>query len=101
MGFPGCRLPLGASTLGWHVQINMTTDEIVAAERSVEPAGVSHVKAAPERMVKGSNWPHPNESVKPDDSALFDLMAQLAPDPKTRHRNLVVDPEALYGFTKS
>ena len=148
------------NALGWHVQINMTADEIVAAEdlwnrlaspivfdhmgHVPEPAGVSHpvvtlirrlvdkgrtwvkvsvtydntrdgppsyrditrvaqayVKAAPERMVWGSNWPHPNESVKPDDAALFDLMAQWAPDPKTRHRILVENPEALYGFTKS
>jgi hypothetical protein len=43
----------------------------------------SYVKAAPERLVWGSNWPHPSEPKKPDDAALFDLMAQWPP---TRRR---------------
>ena len=61
----------------------------------------AYVKAAPERMVWGSNWPHPNETSKPDDALVFDLMAQWAPDEATRHRILVQNPEALYGFKKS
>jgi predicted TIM-barrel fold metal-dependent hydrolase len=148
------------NALGWHVQINMTADQIVAAEdvwnrlpsaivfdhmgHVPEPAGLSHpvfntirrlvdkgrtwvklsvtydntkdgppgyaditkvaqayVKAAPERMVWGSNWPHPNEVNKPDDAALFDLMARWAPDEKTRNRILVENPATLYGFPKT
>jgi predicted TIM-barrel fold metal-dependent hydrolase len=34
----------------------------------VDKAGQAYVKAAPERMVWGSNWPHPNETNKPDDA---------------------------------
>ena len=60
----------------------------------------AYVKAAPERMVWGSNWPHPNEPVKPDDAILFDLMTKWAPDEATRNRILVRNPEALYGFPK-
>ena len=60
----------------------------------------AYVKAAPERMVWGSNWPHPNETAKPDDAALFDLMSKWAPDPATRNRILVHNPETLYGFPK-
>jgi predicted TIM-barrel fold metal-dependent hydrolase len=56
------------------------------------------VKAAPERLVWGSNWPHPNESQKPDDAVLLDLLAQWAPDDQVRHRVLVENPETLYGF---
>jgi D-galactarolactone isomerase len=59
------------------------------------------VKAAPERLVWGSNWPHPNESKKPDDAVLLDLLSQWAPDDQIRHRILVENPEALYGFEKS
>jgi D-galactarolactone isomerase len=61
----------------------------------------AYVRAAPERMVWGSNWPHPNEPKKPDDALLFDLLAQWAPSAATRHRILVENPEVLYGFAKS
>ena len=61
----------------------------------------AYVKAAPERMVWGSNWPHPNETSKPDDALVFDLMAQWAPDEATRNRILVQNPETLYGFAKA
>jgi predicted TIM-barrel fold metal-dependent hydrolase len=59
------------------------------------------VTAAPERMVWGSDWPHPTEKDKPDDAVLFDLLAEWAPDAATRHRILVTNPEQLYGFQKS
>src|SRR5258708_6162086 len=56
----------------------------------------TYVRAAPERMVWGSNWPHPNEDTpKPDDALLFDLMSQWALDDVTRHRILVENPEKL------
>src|SRR5882672_1282336 len=58
-------------------------------------------KAAPERLVWGSDWPHPTESdqnKKPDDALLFDLLAEWAMDEKTRNRILVANPEVLYGF---
>ena len=60
----------------------------------------AYVKAAPERLVWGSNWPHPNESKKPDDAMVFDLLSQWAPDDATRRRILVENPETLYGFAK-
>jgi D-galactarolactone isomerase len=148
------------NALGWHVQITMDPDRIVAAEDlwnripSVivfdhmgyvpEPMGTKHpvfalirrlidkgrtwvklsvipgntkdgpptyadvnkvgqayVEAAPERMVWGSNWPHPNEATTPDDAVLFDLLSQWAPKEATRHRILVENPETLYGFAKT
>jgi predicted TIM-barrel fold metal-dependent hydrolase len=58
------------------------------------------VKAAPERLVWGSDWPHPTMPVdnKPNDALLFDLLTEWAPDEATRTRILVRNPEALYGF---
>jgi D-galactarolactone isomerase len=62
----------------------------------------TYVKAAPERMVWGSDWPHPSErETKPDDAVLFDLLADWAPDEAVRRRILVENPERLYGFPKS
>ncbi|MDR3561521.1 MAG: amidohydrolase family protein [Negativicutes bacterium] len=147
------------SDLGWHLQIHMRGDQLVAAEdmlnrltvpivfdhiaRLPQPEGTDHpafaiicrlldngrtwvklsgayqdtkvgpptyaditkvaqsfVKYAPERMVWGSDWPHPTEKQKPDDAILFDLLAEWAPDQKTVHRILVDNPAALYGFPK-
>ena len=61
----------------------------------------SYFKAAPERMVWGSDWPHPTEKDKPNDAVLFDLLAEWAPDDAARRRVLVENPETLYGFAKS
>jgi D-galactarolactone isomerase len=63
----------------------------------------AYVKAAPQRMVWGSDWPHPTEKddAKPNDAILVDLLAEWAPDEKTRNRILVDNPATLYGFTKA
>jgi predicted TIM-barrel fold metal-dependent hydrolase len=62
----------------------------------------AYVKAAPERMVWGSDWPHPSEQqTKPDDALLFDLLAEWAPEETVRNRILIQNAEALYGFPKT
>jgi predicted TIM-barrel fold metal-dependent hydrolase len=60
-------------------------------------------KAAPDRMIWGSDWPHPTEKLenKPDDAILFDLLAAWLPDDATRRLVLVDNPAALYGFPKA
>jgi predicted TIM-barrel fold metal-dependent hydrolase len=70
------------------------------AYADVSKVARAYVKAAPERMVWGSDWPHPTEKAdaKPDDAVLFDLLADCAPDEATRNRILVDNPAALYGF---
>ena len=75
-----------------------TLPDLPPSYADVVALGQAFVKAAPERLVWGSNWPHPNEEKKPDDAALFDLMTRWAPDAATRHRILVENPAILYGF---
>ncbi|MGY3452750.1 amidohydrolase family protein [Bradyrhizobium sp. USDA 4353] len=60
----------------------------------------AYVRAAPERMVWGSDWPHPTRKAddKPDDAELFDLMAKEMPDQAALKRVLVDSPAELYGF---
>jgi D-galactarolactone isomerase len=55
---------------------------------------------APERMVWGSNWPHPMSTAEtmPDDAQLLDLLRDWAPDELVRDHILVDNPAALYGF---
>ena len=59
------------------------------------------VRAAPERLVWGSDWPHPSEKdkAKPNDAILFDLLAQWAPIETVRNRILVDNAVKLYGFS--
>jgi len=67
-------------------------------------AAKGYIKAAPERCVWGSDWPHPDATKKlnpvpmPDDVTLLNLLAEWAPDAKLRHRILVENPEVFYGF---
>jgi len=75
--------------------------EGTAAYPYLVEVGQAYLKAAPERVIWGSNWPHPNETTKPDDAVLFDLLTQWAPKKETRERILVTNPEELYGFPKS
>jgi predicted TIM-barrel fold metal-dependent hydrolase len=146
------------AALGWHIQVNMASDQILAARdvwnrvpcpivfdhlaHMSEPAGVNdpcfafvsellhkgkawvkltgayvdtkvgpptyadstkvaqaYVREAPERLVWGTDWPHPSETgSKPDDALLFDLMLQWVPNAATRTRILAANPKRLYGF---
>jgi predicted TIM-barrel fold metal-dependent hydrolase len=60
---------------------------------------MAYIKEAPERLVWGSDWPHPTEKQKPDDTLLYDLLADWTPGEKTRRGILVDNPARLYGFT--
>jgi predicted TIM-barrel fold metal-dependent hydrolase len=63
------------------------------------PVARAYIKAAPQRVVWASDWPHPTEKEKPDDAILFDLLAEWAPDPASRMLILVQNPATLYGFS--
>jgi predicted TIM-barrel fold metal-dependent hydrolase len=58
-------------------------------------------RVAPERVLWGSDWPHPTEQPLnriPDDALLADLFANVVPDEATRKRILVDTPATLYQF---
>jgi predicted TIM-barrel fold metal-dependent hydrolase len=58
----------------------------------------AYIKEAPERLVWGTDWPHPTIKSKPDDALLFDLLADWAPGESTRTQILVDNPAKLYRF---
>ena len=63
----------------------------------VVPIAQSLVDAARERMVWGSDWPHPSfQGAMPVDAALLDLLANWVPEPQTRERILTTNPAELY-----
>lgn len=53
---------------------------------------------APERVVWGTDWPHPNHAAVPNDGDLVDLIPEIAPDAKTQKLMLVDNPAKLFGF---
>jgi len=57
------------------------------------------VKAAPDRVLWGTDWPHPNIAKQmPNDGDLVDLVPLIAPDETHRRKLLVDNPARLYGF---
>jgi len=56
------------------------------------------IEAAPERVLWGTDWPHPNVKWMPDDAALVDLFPLMAPEPALQTKILVDNPARLYGF---
>jgi len=60
------------------------------------------IKAAPERMIWASNWPHPSapKDQVPDDADLLDLLLDWAPEEATRTKILVDNSAALFRFAK-
>jgi len=66
----------------------------------VTPLARALIATAAERCVWGSDWPHPDlAGTVPDDGALLDLLTAWAPDAALRHKILVENPAALYGFS--
>jgi predicted TIM-barrel fold metal-dependent hydrolase len=54
------------------------------------------VEAAPDRTLWGSDFPHPNVEVMPNDGELLDLFAAVTDDDGLRHKVLVDNPTRLY-----
>jgi len=52
-----------------------------------------------DRVVWGTDWPHPNhQGPIPDDGGLVDLIADIAPTPEARQALLVDNPQRFYNF---
>ena len=55
------------------------------------------VEQFPDRVLWGTDWPHPNlKSHMPDDGQLVDLIPEIAPSPGLQRRLLVDNPLRLY-----
>ena len=77
----------------------------------VAPLARALIAANPERVLWGSDWPHPDSARRPgrlatdvalplrvDDARMLDQLAVWAPEATTRHTILVDNPARLYGF---
>ncbi len=60
------------------------------------PFAAALIAAAPDRVLWGTDFPHPNVSVMPNDGELVDLFTMFANDESTRKKILVDNPARLY-----
>jgi predicted TIM-barrel fold metal-dependent hydrolase len=60
------------------------------------PFAAALAEAAPDRVLWGTDFPHPNVKIMPNDGELLDLFAQTIPDAGLRQRILVDNPARLY-----
>jgi 2-pyrone-4,6-dicarboxylate lactonase len=67
------------------------------AYRDVVPFGRRLVEEFPDRVLWGTDWPHPNlKGHMPDDGLLVDWIPHIATTEKSRRRLLVDNPMRLY-----
>ena len=65
----------------------------------VAPLAHALIEAAPERIMWGTDWPHPNKyEVNPNDGDLVDAFGDWVTDESMRHRILVDTPASFYRF---
>lgn len=123
--FGGMQASLGLAQPGFSTLVNLVRTgkayvKISGAYRSstkapdypdVAPFAKALIAANPQRIVWGSDWPHPDSSQVPgrkftdlaplsqiDDGALLNQLPVWAPDAATRKVILVENPARLYGY---
>jgi 2-pyrone-4,6-dicarboxylate lactonase len=63
-----------------------------------DPMARALIEAAPDRLIWGSDYPHLSFADKVGSVELFNLLGRWAPDPTTRRKILVDNPQKLFGF---
>ena len=79
--------PVFSALLG---RVPRNPDAVLFARRIVE--------TAPERVIWGTDWPHPNVKAMPNDGDLVDLIPLFAPESELQEKILVSNPARLFGF---
>jgi 2-pyrone-4,6-dicarboxylate lactonase len=65
----------------------------------VKPMAEALIEAAPQRIMWGTDWPHPNKYlVNPNDGDLVDAFGEWVSDEATRRRIMVDTPAGFYRF---
>lgn len=67
--------------------------------RDIDPIARAWLALAPEKLVWGSDWPHPSAGKDiPDDGLLLDMLSRWTDVIALQDRVLVTNPATLYGF---
>lgn len=98
-----------------NVYVKLSAGHLCAIEGDdfspLEPLARALIAARPDRLVWGSDWPHPDPGRAPgrpaqditplkrvDDAGALAVLARCAPDARTLEDILVANPARLYGF---
>jgi len=85
-----------------HIWVKVSGAERISREpapwRDAVPFGRKLLAEFGDRTLWGTDWPHPNLTVVPDDGDLVDLIGEYASTEAERRRLLVDNPQRLYGF---
>ena len=68
----------------------------------VAPLAEAVLTTAPDRLMWGTDWPHPNkyeDSAMPDEGDLVNCLHNWTHDPQLRHKILIETPQTFYDFT--
>lgn len=111
MGTPDVSLPADGADFGLFVDFMAARDDIwckVTCPERLSKAGPPHyadvipfgrriVEAFPDRVLWGTDWPHPNmKTHTPDEGQLVDFIPQIATTAELQRRLLVDNPMRLY-----
>jgi 2-pyrone-4,6-dicarboxylate lactonase len=111
MGRPDVRQPVNGAGFERFVRFMHAHDNVWSKVSGAERLSVSGppgyadfvpfarriVETFPDRVLWGTDWPHPNmKSHMPDDGDLVDLLPHIAPTPELQRRLLVDNPTRLY-----
>jgi 2-pyrone-4,6-dicarboxylate lactonase len=82
-------------------RLSLTGPKALAGEqgayRDVVPFARRIVEQFPDRVLWGTDWPHPNlKDHMPDDGLLVDFIPHIAPTPELQQKLLVTNPMKLY-----
>ena len=82
--------------------VKVTCPERISASgapyHDVGPFARRLIEIDPDRLLWGTDWPHPNVKAMPDDGDLVDLIPVYADDPGIRQKLLVDNPARLFNF---
>jgi predicted TIM-barrel fold metal-dependent hydrolase len=92
---PQCRPPKLACDAHCHI-FGPGSKYPYAADRSYAPPDA--VETAVDRVIWGTDWPHPNVKVMPNDGDLVDLIPLFAPEVEFQHKILVSNRARRFGF---
>lgn len=82
--------------------VKLSGSERISKEKSpwrdARPFARKLVEECGDRVLWGSDWPHPNLKEVPDDGVLVDIIGEFAPSEAQRQALLVDNPARFYGW---